>query len=319
MYKIAVIEEIHEDGIKLLKNNPKFEYEIITDVSEKNLIKKLPDFDGCSLRISTLTENILKNCKKLKVISRHGVGYNNVDLDYIKRNNISLLITNNANHISVAEHVMYMMLTISKGILTHDESVRKGLFNKGITNIETFELLNKEILIVGFGRTGRALIKICKSFNMRLNVYDPYVENKIISELGGNKIDNLDEGLKTADYLSLHVPLTKETNNMININNLKLMKPTSIIINTARGGVVNEKDLNKALDDQMIFGAGIDVFEVEPVDTSNPLLKNKKVILSPHSATWTNECKIRMAKLTIQNLIDFFENKVDQSMLVKIK
>ena len=318
MYKIAIIEEIHEEGIKLLKNNPNFEYEIISDVSENNLIKKLPDFDGCSLRISNLTSNILKNCKKLKVISRHGVGYNNVDLEYLKKNNISLMITNNANHISVAEHVIYMMLTISKGMGQHDKSVREGLFNKGIINVVSFELQNKEILIIGFGRTGRALIKICKSFGMYIKVYDPYVSEKIISDLGGEKINNLDENLKKADYVSLHVPLTAETKNMINMSNLKLMKPSSIIINTARGGVINEKDLNESLNKKIIFGAGIDVFEIEPVEKTNPLIKNNRVILSPHSATWTNECKIRMAKLTIQNIIDFFEKKIDKSMLVKL-
>ncbi len=318
MYKIAIIEAIHEEGINLLKNNPNYKYEIIKDVSEENLIKRLPEFDGCSLRISKLTSNILKYCKKLKVISRHGVGFNNVDLDYIKNNNITLLITNNANHISVAEHVMYMMLTISKGILAHDNSVRKGLFNEGIKDVETFELQNKKILIIGFGRTGRALIKICKSFGMNIDVYDPYVENKIISDFGGVKVNNLNENLKSADYVSLHVPLTSETNNMITKENLILMKPTSIIINTARGGVINEKDLNNALNDKIIFGAGIDVFEVEPVEIDNPLLKNDRIILSPHSATWTNECKIRMAKLTIQNIIDFFEKKIDKSMLVKL-
>jgi len=318
MYKIAVIESIHKEGIKLLEQNPNFHFELIDDVSEKNLIKRLPEFDGCSLRISNLTANILKHCTKLKVISRHGVGYNNVDLDFIKKNNITLMITNNANHISVAEHVMYMMLTISKGFMSHDKSVRTGLFNKGIKDIETFELQKKEILIIGFGRTGKALIRICKSLYMDVKVYDPYVNEKIISNLGGKKVDDLNKNLKTADYVSLHVPLTDETKNMINIENIKKMKPTSIIINTSRGGVVNEKDLNKALVEKMIFGAGIDVFEIEPVEISNPLIKNNRVILSPHSATWTNECKIRMAKLTIQNIIDFFEKKIDKSMVVKL-
>ncbi len=318
MYKIAIIEEIHEEGIKLLKDNPNFEYEIISDVSEKNLIEKLPSFDGCSLRISNLTSNILQKCKKLKVISRHGVGYNNVDLEYLKKNNITLMITNNANHISVAEHVFYMMLSISKGMGTHDKSVRDGLFNKGITNVVSFELQQKEILIIGFGRTGKALIKICKSFGMNIKVYDPYVNEKIISDMGGEKINDLNKNLKNADYVSLHVPLTAETKNMINMSNLKLMKSSSIIINTARGGVINEKDLNESLNDNTIFGAGIDVFETEPVEKNNPLIKNPKVILSPHSATWTKECKIRMAKLTIQNIIDFFEKKIDKSMLVKL-
>ena len=144
---------------------------------------------------------------------------------------------------------------------------------------------------------------------MNIKVYDPYVNEKIISELGGNKVNDLDENLKKADYVSLHVPLTAETKNMINMSNLKLMKPSSIIINTARGGVINENDLDESLNKKIIFGAGIDVFEIEPVESNNPLLKNNRVILSPHSATWTNECKIRMAKLTIQNIIDFFEKK----------
>ena len=318
MKKIAIIEKIHDEGLKLLENNSNYNYELIENVSEKNLINKLPEFDGCTLRVSELNENILKHCPKLKVISRHGVGYNNIDTNFIKKNNITLLITNNANHISVAEHVMYMMLSISKGILSHDQSVRSGLFKEGVKNIMTFELQNKKILIIGFGRIGKALIRMCKSFYMKVIVYDPYVDEKIISDLGGEKVDNLNKSLQTADYVSLHVPLTSETKNMININNIKGMKPTSILINTSRGGVVNEIDLNNALNDKIIFGAGIDVFETEPVKISNPLLKNKKVILSPHSATWTNECKIRMAKITIQNIIDFFEKRIDKSMIVKL-
>ena len=153
---------------------------------------------------------------------------------------------------------------------------------------------------------------------MKVIVYDPYVDKKIISDLGGEKVENLNKSLQTADYVSLHVPLTSDTKNMINIDNIKGMKPTSILINTSRGSVVNEIDLNNALNDKIIFGAGIDVFETEPVKTSNPLLKNKRVILSPHTATWTNECKIRMAKITIQNIIDFFEKRIDKSMLVKL-
>ena len=318
MKKIAIIEKIHDEGLKLLEKNSNYNYELIENTSEENLINKLPEFDGCTLRVSELNENILKHCPKLKVISRHGVGYNNIDTNFIKKNNITLLITNNANQISVAEHVMYMMLSISKGILSHDQSVRSGLFKEGIKNIMTFELQNKKILIIGFGRIGKALIRICKSFYMKVIVYDPYVDKKIISDFGGEKVENLNKNLQTADYVSLHVPLTSETKNMINIDNIKVMKPTSILINTSRGSVVNEIDLNNALNDKIIFGAGIDVFETEPVKISNPLLKNKRVILSPHTATWTNECKIRMAKITIQNIIDFFEKRIDKSMLVKL-
>ena len=317
MKKIAVIEQIHKDGLEILEKNSNYSYQLITDVSENNLIKKLPEFDGCTLRVSKLNENILKHCPNLKVISRHGVGYDNVDLPYIKKNNISLLITATANAVAVAEHVIYMMLTISKSINRYDNEVRLGNFKKNAPNIETLELFNKEMLIVGFGRIGKSLIKRCLGFDMKVNVYDPFVTKEVIKNFGGNKIENLDEGLTNCDYLSLHIPLTEKTKNMVNYEKIKLMKKSSVIINTSRGGIINEIDLDKALKDNIIFGAGLDVFEKEPIDKNNPLIDNKKVLLTPHSATFTNECKSRMAIEATKNIIDFFENTLDKSMIVK--
>ena len=317
-YKIAVIEEIHKDGLNLLDSHPDFEYELITDISESNLIKKLPNFDACTLRVSKLDKKILKHCNKLKAISRHGVGFDNVDLDYIKKNNISLLITATANAVAVAEHVISMFLSISKSISKYDEEVRKGNFKLNADKIQTFELLNKNILIAGFGRIGRKLISRCLAFDAKVYVFDPYVDEKIIKKFGGIKVDKIEIGLKNADYVSLHMPLTNETKNLINYSVLKTMKKNSIIINTARGGIINEQELDKALNEGLIFGAALDVFSKEPVEKDNPLLKNKKVILSPHSATFTDECTSRMGIETTKNIIDFFENKIDKSMIVKL-
>tara|TARA_X000001036_G_C20623536_1_gene784142 strand:- start:570 stop:1526 length:957 start_codon:yes stop_codon:yes gene_type:complete len=318
MKKIAVIEEIHKDGLELLKNNPNYEYELITDVSEENLIKKLPYFDACTLRVTRLDEKILKHCPNLKVISRHGVGYDNVDLNYIKKNNISLLITATANAIAVAEHVLSMFLSLSKSIISYDNEVRSGNFKDNSNKIQTFELLNKNILIAGFGRIGKKLISRCLAFDTRVYVYDPYVNEDVIKNYGGIKIDSIEEGLQIADYISLHMPLTSETKNLINYSVLKNMKTNSIIVNTARGGIINEVDLEKALNENLLFGAALDVFAKEPVETNNPLLKNKKVILSPHSATFTDECTSRMSIETTKNIIDFFENKLDKSMLLNL-
>ena len=153
---------------------------------------------------------------------------------------------------------------------------------------------------------------------MKVKVFDPFVSNEMIEKFGGQKIENLDDGLKNCDYVSLHVPLNEKTKNLIDYSKLKNMKRDAIIINTARGGIINENDLDKALRENIIFGAGLDVFEKEPVDKNNPLLSNKKVLLSPHSATFTNECKSRMSLETTKNIIDFFENKIDKSMIVKI-
>ncbi len=318
MYKIGIIQNIHEDGIKLLENNKKFVYEIIDDVSEDNLLKKIHLYDGISLRTAKLSNNILSKASRLKVISRHGVGYDNVDVNFLKKKNIILLITATANATAIAEHVFYLMLTISRNYLNLDNEVRLGNFKNNINKFETFELNNKEILIAGFGRIGRNLIKKCLSFDMNVKIYDPFVDAKQINSLGGKKIDNLDDGLKTADFLSMHMPLNNDTKDLINFKRMRTMKNTAVILNTARGGIVNEKDLNKALNENIILAAGLDVFVNEPINLDNPLLKNKKVILSPHTAGLTNECKIRMAKETTQNIIDFFENKLNISMVVKI-
>ena len=318
MYKIGIIQNIHEEGIKIFKENKNFEYEIIDDLSEENLLKKIPLCDGITLRTAKITYNILSKAKKLKVISRHGVGYDNVDISLLKKNNISLLITASANAVAVSEHVFYMMLTISKNFLNLDNEVRVGNFKNNMNKFETFELNNKEILIAGFGRIGKNLIKKCIGFEMKVKVFDPFVDAQTISDMGGQKVDNFDQAIKSLDFLSVHMPLNKETENLINLKKMQTMKKSAVIINTARGGIINETDLNKALNENIILAAGIDVFVNEPIDLDNPLLKNKKVILSPHTAALTNECKIRMAKETVKNIIDFFEKKVNNSMIVKL-
>ena len=319
MIKIALVDKMHEDGINLLKKNPKFECEIIEDLSKKNLMSRLPNFDGITLRRGKIDSEILEKCKKLKVISRHGVGYDNVDIKYLKEKKISLLVTGTTTSVSPAEHIMFMILNISKSFNLFDQSVRNGKFDT-IMHMKhnSFELRNKKILIVGFGRIGKKLIKRCLGFEMKVFVYDPFVNKKIIEDFGGIKIDNFDEELKKIDVLSLSVPLTKLTYNMINLGKMKMMKKTSIIINTSRGGVINEKDLNEALNQEIIYGAGLDVFEKEPPESDNPLLKNKKVLLSPHAATFTKECTSNMAVQTAQNIIDFFDKKLDKLMVVKL-
>ena len=320
MKKIAIVDKIHSNGIKLLKENPKFQYEIIEDLSKKNLISKLPSFDGITLRRGKIDAEILEKCKSLKVISWHGVGYDNVDIKFLKKNNITLLVTATTTAVSPAEHIMFMILNISKGIDLYDKAVRSGRFDSimHMKNNNNFELANKKILIIGFGRIGRKLIKRCLGFEMKVYAYDPFVDQKTIESFGGIKVNDLNESLKKTDILSLSVPLTEKTNNMINLEKIKMMKKNAVIINTSRGGVVNEKDLNEAVNKGIIFGAGLDVFEKEPPDNDNSLLKNKRIVLSPHAATFTNECRSNMSIETVQNVIDFFENKLNKSMIVKL-
>ena len=320
MSKIAIVDKIHSDGIKLLEKNNKFQYEVIEDLSKKNLISKLPAFDGITLRRGKIDVEILEKCKNLKVISRHGVGYDNVDIKFLKKNNITLLVTATTTSVSPAEHIMFMILNISKGKNFYDQAVRNGKFESimHMKNNNNFELANKKILIVGFGRIGRKLIKRCLGFEMKVYAYDPFVDNRIIESFGGIKVDDLNKSLKEIDILSLSVPLTEKTHNMINLEKMKIMKKSAIIINISRGGVVNERDLNEALNNKIIYGAGLDVFAKEPPSNDNPLLTNENVLLSPHAATFTEECLSKMSIETVQNIINFFENKLDKSMIVKL-
>ncbi len=316
--KILIIQPIHEAGIKLLMDNSNYEYEIIENLEAQDIKSKISNCDAISIRTAKLSGELINCSKNLKIISRHGVGYDNIDLTASKEKNITLAITATANAVAVAEHVLFMLLNIAKRKSMYDETVKSGNFSNRNKLPKTIEIWNKNILIAGFGRIGQCLIKRCKGFEMNVFVYDPFVSKEVVENLGGKKVENLEDSIKNMDAVSLHVPLNDKTKNLINYNLLRKMKKNCIIINAARGGVINEIDLDRALNENLIFGAGLDVFEKEPPDQNNPLLKNKKVFLSPHTAAFTEECMVRMGKETIQNIIDFFEKKLDKSKTIKL-
>ena len=316
--KILIIQPIHEAGIKLLMDNSNYEYEIIENLEAQDIKSKISNCDAISIRTAKLSGELINCSKNLKIISRHGVGYDNIDLTASKEKNITLAITATANAIAVAEHVLFMLLNIAKRKSMYDDSVKSGNFSNRNKLPKTIEIWNKNILIAGFGRIGQCLIKRCQGFEMNVFVYDPFVSKEVVESLGGKKVENLEDSIKNMDAVSLHVPLNDKTKNLINYNLLRTMKKNCIIINAARGGVINEIDLDRALNENLIFGAGLDVFEKEPPDQNNPLLKNKKVFLSPHTAAFTEECMVRMGKETIQNIIDFFEKKLDKSKTIKL-
>jgi D-3-phosphoglycerate dehydrogenase len=318
MKKILVIQPIHEAGIELLKSNANYEFEVVENVDPEFLKSKIKDCDGASIRTAKLTGDVIEAANNLKIISRHGVGYDNIDLEASKKNNLTLAITATANAVAVAEHVMFMLLNISKRKTMYDDTVKEGKFNDRNKLPKTVELWGKNILIAGFGRIGQSLIKRCLGFEMKVFVYDPFVSKDVIENLGGIKVESMEDACKEVDAISLHIPLNDKTKNIINYDLLKTMKKNCILINAARGGIVNEIDLDKALKEDLIFGAGLDVFEIEPPESNNPLLKNDKVFLSPHTAAFTEECMTRMGKETIQNIIDFFDGKLEKSKTVKL-
>lgn len=319
MRKIAVIGEIHNDGLKILEDQD-YKVLIITDFSEVNLINELKDVDAVALRTSNLGENVLKYCPKIKIISRHGVGYDNVDLNYLNKKKQALAITGTSNAVSVAEHVMTMFLCLAKKINKSDQIVRNNKFIEKNLIGNFFELYKKNILILGFGRIGQEVAKRCKGFDTNILIYDPYIDKKIIEENKYMQVD-LDEGIKKADFITIHIPLTDQTKNLINKKKLETMKETSIIVNTSRGGIINEKDLHWALKNEKIFGAGTDVYNKEPPDSKNPLFNLENIILTPHNAALTLECRKRMSIETIENILFYLEgsSKLNKQNIVNKK
>tara|TARA_B110000438_G_C15729538_1_gene613637 strand:+ start:178 stop:1134 length:957 start_codon:yes stop_codon:yes gene_type:complete len=317
MKKVLIIKNIHSSGIQLLKKKRNFTYEIIEDIENNLLKEKLKNCDAISLKTSKFDKELIESSPKLKIISRHGVGCDNVDLNAAKEKKITISITSSSLASTVAEHVFFMMLNISRGLDAYDKTVKEGNFKKRKNLPLSKELYKKNMLIIGFGRIGKNLIKKCIGFDMHVMVYDPFVSENTIKSFGGKKVKDFYKSIKDVDYVSIHTPLTEESKNLINMKVLSSMKKSSIIINTSRGGVINENDLNEALNKNIIFGAGLDVFEQEPPNKNNLLLKNKRVLLSPHVSTFTEECTERMSVETIQNIIDFFDNKLNISKIVK--
>ncbi|MDA9596759.1 NAD(P)-binding domain-containing protein, partial [Candidatus Pelagibacter sp.] len=231
MKKILVIQSIHEAGIELLKSNPNYEFEVVENVDLEFLKSKIKDCDGASIRTAKLTGDVIEAANNLKIISRHGVGYDNIDLEASKKNNLTLAITATANAVAVAEHVMFMLLNISKRKTMYDDTVKEGKFNDRNKLPKTVELWGKNILIAGFGRIGQSLIKRCLGFEMKVFVYDPFVSKDVIENLGGIKVESMEDACKEMDAISLHIPLNDKTKNIINYALLKTMKKNCIIIN----------------------------------------------------------------------------------------
>ena len=304
--KIALIGKIHEDGLKILEKE-KVNILEINNLDENNLIEKLKDIDGIVLRTAKLNSKVLSECSKLKIIVRHGVGYDNVDLKYLNNNNIALGITSTSNAVSVAEHVLTLFLYLTKNLHLSDQLTRNGKFQDKFNLPNFFELYKKNILILGFGRIGQEVAKRCLGFESNVYVYDPFVDNQYIIDNNCMPIEKK-EGFKIADYITIHLPINEKTKNLISLEEFILFKKNLILVNTARGGIINEKDLFNALKEKKIAGAGLDVFENEPPPKNHPLFSLDNIVLSPHNAALTLECRKRMAIESCETVI-YFLNK----------
>ena len=304
--KVAVLGKVDQKGLSFLKEN-EFKVIEIENFEIQNLKEQLKDVDGILLRTTKLDKEILEHCDNLKIISRHGVGYDNVDLDFLNENKIALGITSTSNAVSVAEHVLSFFIYLTKNLSLSDSLVKEGNFEKRSQLPNFFELYKKKVLIIGFGRIGKEVAKRCLGFDMEVYVYDPFLDNEIIIRNQCIPVEK-NQGLTIADFITIHLPLNGDTKNFISQTELNVMKKNSILVNTSRGGIVNENDLCIALESKKIQGAGMDVFVSEPPESSHPFFKLDNILLTPHNAALTLECRERMSLEASQNIVFFLKN-----------
>ena len=304
--KVAVLGKVDQKGLSFLREN-EFKVIEIENFEIQNLKEQLKDVDGILLRTTKLDKEILEHCDNLKIISRHGVGYDNVDLDFLNENKIALCITSTSNAVSVAEHVLSFFIYLTKNLSLSDSLVKEGNFEKRSDLPNFFELYKKKVLIFGFGRIGKEVAKRCLGFDMEVYVYDPFLDNEIIIRNQCIPIEK-NQGLAIADFITIHLPLNGDTKNFISQTELNVMKKKSILVNTSRGGIVNENDLCIALESKKIQGAGMDVFVSEPPESNHPFFKLDNILLTPHNAALTLECRERMSFEASQNIVFFLNN-----------
>jgi len=317
-YKVLVVQGLHEQGLEILKQRSDIEFNVLLSDDENEILEAAKDVNGITVRTAQITEKIINSSKNLQVISRHGVGYDSINLKSLNNKKIPLTIAAHSNMISVSEQAMFFLLALNKNVFYYDDFTRKGDWTNR-WDVKAWDLAGKNIMVIGFGRIGSNFVKRALAFDMNVYVYDPYIDHEKIKKSGAIPIQNFKNNLSKMDAITLHCPKNEETTNLFTKKEFQTMKKNAFIINCARGGILNEEDLYEALLNKKIAGAGLDVFDVEPTPSSNPLFKLKNVILSPHIAGVTVESTVRMATETVQNVLDVFDNKVNKSVVVNLK
>ena len=293
MIKILVSDALSEEGLKVFRDSKEFTVEVKTDLKPDALKEIIKDYDALVVRSATkVTKEVIAVAEKLKVIGRAGVGLDNVDLEAATQKGIIVMNTPAGNTISTAEHTFSMMLALSRNIAQANSSMKKGEWKR--SKFMGVELYNKVLGIVGFGRIGSEVAKRALSFGMKVLAYDPFL-SKQIAESIGVQISELNNVLEKSDYITVHTPLTDETRHMISDKEFGIMKKGVRIINCARGGIIDELALARAIKEAKVGGAAMDVFESEPLSPESELLKFDNVVITPHLGASTEEAQVNVA------------------------
>jgi D-3-phosphoglycerate dehydrogenase len=310
--KIFVTETMSQQGRALLRERDDIELiEFPNLISAKDfeaMLKAQAPVHGVALGATRFGEPELEASRDMKVVTRIGVGYDAVDVPALSRRKVPLMVAGTANSPSVAEQAMFMMLTLAKRAVEMHSMVKDGKWAQRL-GILPYDLFGKTVLIVGFGRIGTRTAKRCLAMEMNVLIYDPYKSAAEIKAAGCEPVTDLDAALPRADFLSIHCPKTPETVGMFNAARLKRMKPTAYLINTARGGIVDEAALYEVLVSGKLAGAGLDVFEQEPPPSGHSLFELPNVIMAPHVAGVTREAVERMSVQTARNLLSALDGE----------
>lgn len=290
--KVLVCDPISEKGIEIFQAEPRIEVDVKLKLTEEQICEIVSEYSAIVVRSETkITKKIIDRAQQLKVIGRAGVGIDNIDVDAATKKGIVVVNTPDGNTIAATEHTVGMMLALARHIPQADQSLRRGEWNR--SKFTGIELRKKTLGIMGFGKIGSGVGRICKAMGIRVLVYDPYVTEEMAKRAGVEQAD-FETVLRECDIITFHLPLTSETKHLITKEEFRKMKDGVKIINVARGGLIDEKDLYDAIKSQKVSGAALDVYEKEP-QTESPLFELPQVIVTPHLGASTKEAQVNVA------------------------
>ena len=311
MKKILVVQPLRPEALRLFEERPDVRFEMIADFSADNILRHIGDADAMTIRDAPLPVQVLQAAPKLRVVSRHGVGYDNVPVEYCTARGLPVTVVGSVNAVSVAEQTMFLLLAAARHGIALDAAVRRGDF-AARGRLIGLELRGRTLLIIGYGRIGREIAARARSFGVAVIVYEPFAAREPEVEY----VESLDEGLSRADVVTVHVPLTTETRHLIGARELGLLPSDAIVLNTARGGILDEQALVAALDSGRLWAAGLDTFDTEPLSADDPLARHERTVLSPHSAALTEQSLIAMGLVTARNALAGLDGALDPALVV---
>ena len=315
MPHVVCLRPVHPDALALMRGAPGVTVEVLDPVNEQTIAAAMPKAEAVIVRATRIDRAFLAHAPNLRIVARHGVGYDAVDVPALTERGIPLTVTPDANAVSVAEHAMMLMLSIARGTAARDAKGRALEWNAPPLPA-TFDLNGKAVLVVGFGRIGGRVARLCQAFGMEVLVRDPFVPQNTIKGAGFAPVRSLHDGLARADVVTMHLPSNEQTRGMVNAEFLASMKRGAVLVNTARGTLVDEAALAAALTGGHLSAAGLDVFREEPAAAGNPLLGLPNVVLTPHSAAATEQGMRRMALSCAESILALFEGRLDPDVVI---